>query len=161
MRRRVDEASAPRRARSLLTCPAHSSSLLSLSSMNLNSLIPLVWLTRSRPRLPLDHARLFQGAEDAVGGEQSRRAAGVPPAVRQPLRVGGAVRLRAQLQHLLPQQEGPAAALAAVPERWVKEVVPKQKPGTRSVQRLLLNLSEQHSLPFFFFFPPLPNLPPG
>lgn len=63
-------------------------------------------------------ARLFQGAEDAVGREHPRGAAGFPPTIRQPLRVRGPVRLRAQLQHLLPQQEGPAAALAAVSERW-------------------------------------------
>lgn len=87
---------------------------------NLNNSVLLL-----RPRslffhLLLDPVRLFQGAEDAVGGQHTWGAAGLPPAVRQPLRVGGVVRLRAQLQHLLPQQEGPAAALAAVPERWVR-----------------------------------------
>lgn len=66
---------------------------------------------------PPQPPRLLQGAEDAVGGEQAPGAAGLPPAVRQPLRVGGAVWIRAELQHLLPQQEGPAAALVTVPER--------------------------------------------
>lgn len=63
--------------------------------------------------------RLFQGVEDALSWEHTRGAAGFSPAIWQPLRIRGPVRIRAQLQHLLPEQEGPAAALAAVPERWV------------------------------------------
>ena len=71
-----------------------------------------IFLTPSWP------GRLFQGAEDTVSGEHAWGAVGFSPAVRQPLCVWGPLRLWAQLQHLLPQQEGPAAALAAVPERW-------------------------------------------
>lgn len=62
--------------------------------------------------------RLLQGSEDTVGGEQARGASGLPPAVRHPLRVRGALRIRAELQHLLPQQEGAATAVVTVPERW-------------------------------------------
>lgn len=62
--------------------------------------------------------RFFQSAEDTVSRQHAWGAAGFSPAVRQSLCVWGPVRLWAQLQHLLPQQEGPAAALAAVPERW-------------------------------------------
>lgn len=62
--------------------------------------------------------RLFQSAEDTVSRQHTRGAAGFSPAIRQPLCVWGPVWLWAQLQHLLPQQEGPAAALAAVSERW-------------------------------------------
>lgn len=65
------------------------------------------------------HGRLFEGSEDAFCRQHTWRAPGLYPGIRQPLRVWGALWFWAQLQHLLPQQEGPAAALAAVPERWV------------------------------------------
>lgn len=76
------------------------------------------------PALPIPPAhsvlrshRLRKHPEDPDQGQQPGGAALLHPAVRLALHRGGAVRLRVQLHHPLPQQEGAAAALAPVPER--------------------------------------------
>lgn len=80
-----------------------------------DSPIPSLHLLTAFPCCSL--SRLHQRPQDPDQGEQPGGAADLHPALRLPLHRRGPVRLRAHLRHPLPQPEGPAAAVAPVPER--------------------------------------------